>query len=65
MRHQAVLDLFAAMCVMPDLRAVGILRAAVLDSFARDAVYVYSPVLIRIRRDARTGGLLVEGADGS
>ncbi|MCG5219384.1 hypothetical protein [Streptosporangium sp. KLBMP 9127] len=47
-RHRAVLDLFQAMCGMPDPDAAGILRAAMLDAFARRPAYIYSPVLMRL-----------------
>ncbi|MCG5216216.1 hypothetical protein [Streptosporangium sp. KLBMP 9127] len=62
-RHRAVLDLFQTMCGMPDRGAAGTLRAAMLDCVSRAPLYIYSPVLMRMGRDERTGGILVEGGD--
>ncbi|MCG5220248.1 hypothetical protein [Streptosporangium sp. KLBMP 9127] len=62
-RHQAMTDLFQAMCGMPDPGAAGTLRAAVLDTSTRRPAYIYSPVLMRISRDPATGGIRVEDGD--
>ncbi|MCG5217629.1 hypothetical protein [Streptosporangium sp. KLBMP 9127] len=62
-RHRATLDLFQAMRDMPDPGAKGTLRAAMLNTFARQPVYVYTPVLMRLCRDDVTGGIRVEGGD--
>ncbi len=63
-RYQARLKLLAALNAMPN-RAHGTIRPAQLDNWARPyPCYRYGPIVVRARRDADTGTVVIDEAEG-